>query len=225
MNKGKLIVIEGAVDGIGKSTQFALLRDKLTALSYTVYGHHFPSYGTPQGAAVEAYLRGELGERSSLSPYLINALYATDRAVSWRTALHSHIEAGELLLLDRYTTSSLIYQSASLEDESDKLDFIRYVSDYEYVKLGIPAPDAVIFLDAPFETAEKLRRARLSNDGVQNDIHERDRDFMRRVWESAQLVSRVQGWTRIDCTDENGEMRSREAIHRDVLDSLSEVLI
>lgn len=224
MNKGKLIVIEGAVDGIGKSTQFALLQDKLTKLSYTVYGHHFPSYETPQGKAVESYLRGELGTPSTLSPYLVNALYAVDRAVTWKTELSAHIDAGKLILLDRYTTSSLIYQSASLESDSEKLNFIKYISDYEYNKLGIPRPDAVLFLDAPFETAEKLRKQRTANDGVENDIHENDRNFMRRVWNSAQLVCDTQGWTRIHCTDSDGKMRSREAIHGDMLNSLKEVL-
>lgn len=224
MSKGKLIVIEGAVDGIGKSTQFALLREKLCEMGYTVSGHHFPSYGTTQGAMVEAYLKGEYGKPESLSPYFVNSVYALDRAVTWKEKLSARFDAGEVILLDRYTTSSLIYQSASVSDEAEKAAFIDYVADYEYTKLGIEKPDVVIFLDAPFETAALLRGARKDNDGVQNDIHESDDSFMRRVWKSAQFVCDRLGWSRIRCTNEDGTMRSREEIHEAILSAVSEVL-
>jgi len=222
--KGKLIVIEGAVDGIGKSTQFALLRQKLSSLGYTVSGHHFPSYDTPQGALVEAYLRGEFGSPAELSPYFVNSLYAVDRAVTWKGSLGNSKSNGDVILLDRYTTSSLIYQSAGITDGTEKERFVSYVTEYEYAKLGIPAPDAVIFLAAPFETAARLRAQRVGNDGVEHDVHERDESFMRSVWQSAQLVCDLQGWTRIRCTDEYGNMRSRDDIHGDVLSALAEVL-
>ena len=58
--KSKLIVIEGACDGIGKSTQFALLKERLGDLGRKVVTHHFPSYNTPRAALVESYLKGEL---------------------------------------------------------------------------------------------------------------------------------------------------------------------
>lgn len=224
MKSGKLIVIEGAVDGIGKSTQFALLRDKLSSLGYTVSGHHFPSYDTPQGAPVEAYLRGEYGSPTELSPYFVNSLYAIDRAVTWHTSLSVKHAQGDVILLDRYTTSSLIYQSAGITDTAEKERFVSYVTDYEYKKLGIPAPDCVIFLDAPFESTARLRAQRTNNDGVENDVHERDDVFMRSVWQSAQLICGLQGWKRIRCTEEDGTMRSREDIHADVMTAVSEVL-
>ena len=224
MNNGKLIVIEGAVDGIGKSTQFALLKEKLTSLGYNVSGHHFPSYDTPQGALVEAYLRGDLGSPSDLSPYFVNSLYAIDRAVTWQCSLSEKKDRGDVILLDRYTTSSLIYQSAGITDKSEKERFVSYVTEYEYAKLGIPAPDAVIFLDAPFESAARLRSQRKDNDGVANDVHERDESFMKSVWQSAQLVCDLQGWTRIRCTEADSSFRSREDIHSDIMSALAEVL-
>ncbi len=213
----KLIVIEGACDGIGKSTQFALLREKLEKMGLSVCSHHFPSYGTPHGAAVEAYLRGEFGAAESLSPYFINSLYAVDRAVTYHSELKARREAGEVILLDRYTTSSLIYQSAFITDMAERDAFIDYVTELEYVKLGIPAPDAVIFLDAPYETAKALRSARVENDGVERDIHETDDSFMRLVYDSAQHVCSRLGWTRIRCTDEHGNMRTREEIHEEIM--------
>ena len=55
---GKLIVIEGSCDGVGKSTQYKLLMDRLISDNEnTIVTHHFPSYGTYQGRPVEDYLQ------------------------------------------------------------------------------------------------------------------------------------------------------------------------
>ena len=56
MEKGKLIVFEGASDGIGKSTQIGLLRKRLESEGNTIVSHHFPTYNTYHGAPVEQYL-------------------------------------------------------------------------------------------------------------------------------------------------------------------------
>ena len=110
MNQGRLIVIEGACDGVGKTTQFRLLKENLIKDGEQVITHHFPTYGTKQGALVEEYLRGSYGTIHNLSPYFINSLYAVDRAVTWHTELASEYQQGKTVLLDRYTTSSIIYQ-------------------------------------------------------------------------------------------------------------------
>lgn len=221
--KHKLIVIEGACDGIGKSTQFAMLKKRLEEMGERVVSHHFPSYGTPHGASVEAYLRGEFGKPETLSPYFVNSLYAVDRAVTYHSELKARGEAGDVILLDRYTTSSLIYQSAFISDAAEKDAFIDYVTETEYGKLGIPKPDAVIFLDAPYETAKALRAARTENDGVERDVHETDDSFMRLVYDSAQYVCARLGWTRIRCTDDCGNMRTREEIHGDIMQSIMSI--
>ena len=56
---GKLIVVEGACDGIGKSTQYTLLKERLIKDGNNVVSHHFPSYGEYQGVPVEKYLKGK----------------------------------------------------------------------------------------------------------------------------------------------------------------------
>ena len=52
MNQGKIIVIEGACDGIGKTTQYELLYKHLLADNSKVTTHHFPSYNVYQGKGV-----------------------------------------------------------------------------------------------------------------------------------------------------------------------------
>ena len=65
--------------------------------------------------------------------------------VTWKDKLKDAYEKGNIILLDRYTTSSLIYQSSLMDDYYEKKDFIDYVADYEYNKLGIKKPDKVIY--------------------------------------------------------------------------------
>ena len=215
MENGKIIVVEGACDGIGKSTQYKLLQERLKNNGEIVVNHHFPSYNTYQGKPVEMYLSGEFGKPSSVSPYFINTLYATDRAITWYKELKQEFEKGKIVLLDRYTTSSLIYQSALIEDIELKKQFIDYVCDFEYNKLGITRPDNVIFLYAPFDVVEKIRKSRRQNDGILNDIHESDLSFMKKVYDNAMFVADYLGWNKIKCNCGN-EMRSIEEIHEDI---------
>ncbi len=44
--KGKLIVVEGACDGIGNTTQFEKLKERLQRDGKKIAYHHFPTYGT-----------------------------------------------------------------------------------------------------------------------------------------------------------------------------------
>lgn len=213
---GKLIVIEGSCDGVGKSTQYRLLVDRLKKENENVITtHHFPSYGTYQGRPVEEYLKGNYGKISELSPYFINSLYAQDRAITWITGLKDEYEKGSVIVLDRYTTSSLIYQSSVIDDVKKKTEFIEYIYDYEYNKLGIPKPDLVIFLHAPFEIIRELKSKRKDNDGIKNDIHERDLVFMKNVSDTSTSIAERFNWTFIECVKDN-EMRTANEIHEEI---------
>ena len=50
-----------------------------------------------------------------LPSYFINSLYVADRGITWYTNLKKLYEQGEIILLDRYTTYSLVYQSALMK--------------------------------------------------------------------------------------------------------------
>ena len=215
MNIKKLIVMEGACDGIGKTTQFNLLKNKLIEENHNVISHHFPSYNTYQGVPVEKYLNGEYGSPKELSPYFINSLYALDRAITWKKDLKEKYENNNTILLDRYTTSSIIYQSSLIEDIEERKQFIDYVCDFEYKKLEIKEPDQVIFLYAPFDVVTKLRNKRKTNEGIINDIHERDLTFMKKVYDNAMFVAEYLNWDMVNCST-NNEMDSIENIHKKV---------
>ncbi len=215
MEKGKLIVIEGACDGIGKTSQTSMLKEHLEKDGISIVMHHFPSYNTDQGKLVEKYLNGDYGSPKQLSPYFINSLYAVDRAITWQMDLKKDYEEGKTILLDRYTTSSLIYQGALLDNLSLKKDFIDYVCDFEYEKLEIKKPDKVIFLYAPFDLVTKIRNARKNNDGISNDVHERDIEYMRKVYDNAMFVADYLGWDKVKC-DELDHMLKPNEVHNKV---------
>ena len=187
MNKGRIIVVEGACDGIGKTTQFKLLEKRLLENGEKVIKHHFPSYDTYQGKPVEKYLQGNFGSVNELSPYFVNGLYAMDRAITWYEKLKEQYEDGGLILLDRYTTSSLLYQAAGIEDIEERKKFIDYVCDFEYNKLGIKQPDVVIFLYAPFDLVAKLRNDRKSNDAELGNYIKGVVDLQTELYKNAQI--------------------------------------
>ena len=219
MKKGKVIVVEGSSDGIGKTTQYNLLKRQLQRDGEIVISHHFPSYNTPQGKLVEMYLEGKLGKPNELSPYYIHGMYALDRAVTWNTLLKDDYELGRTILLDRYTTSSILYQASTIDDINERKEFIDFVCDYEYNKLGIKEPDNIIFLHAPFDVIERLRSSRKVNEGIVNDIHESDREFLKKVYDNSMFVADYLNWDMIDCS-KNDEMLPIEEIHEKVYSKL-----
>ena len=208
----KLIVMEGACDGIGKTTQVKLLKEHLEQENIKITQHHFPTYNTYQGKPVEEYLKGTFGSPDQVSPFFVNTLYAIDRAITWNTELK---DKEGIVLLDRYTTSSLIYQSALIKNLEEKKKFIDYVCDFEYDKLGIKEPDKTIFLHADFDLVRKQRENRKQNDGIANDIHEANLEFMRNVYESAMFVADYLNWNMIKCDNEDS-LKSIEEIHNKV---------
>lgn len=211
MLKGKLIVMEGACDGIGKSTQFKLLKSRLENDGEIIFNCHFPRYDTETGQAVQAYLRGDYGNPKDCDPLFVHDLFARDRAAFWDE--RKDIDDSNIIyLLDRYVTSSFIYQSASIEDIEERMKLIRKMENREYNELGVRRPDKVLFLDAPFNLITDIRSKRKSNDGVPNDIHERDLDFLMKVYNNSHLVAEMFGFERIDCTDGNGNLDTIENI-------------
>lgn len=215
MGKGKLIVIEGACDCIGKSTQYKMLCDRLASEGQEVVSHHFPSYGTYQGKLMEEYLAGNLGDKKDISPYLVNSFFAMDRAVTWLTKLSEAYNDGKTIVLDRYTTSSALYQTTLIDDLGKRKDFIDFIIDYEFNKIGIKKPDIVIFLTADFKAVEDMIKNRGYNEGLKDDIYEADMDFMKQVYDNSLSVAKYLNWDIIECS-KDGKMLPIEEIHEKI---------
>ena len=97
----------------------------------------------------------------------------------------------------------------------EKKKFIDWIIDFEYNKLGIKKPDKVIFLYASFDLVTKMRDDRKNNDGLENDIHERNIEFMKKVYDNAMFVADYLSWEKIKC-DDGLKMRSIDDIHNEI---------
>ena len=205
-----LIVIEGVSDGVGKTTQIKELYNKLISDGKEVIYHHFPSYGKPSAFLIEEYLKGNLGKREDIGPYAVSSFYAMDRFYTYNNELKSALDEGKIVLLDRYTTSNLIYQGALFEEGKD--EFLNYICDYEYNKLGLKKPDLVIFLKLDKSIANTLR-----NNRGNKDINESDNAFLDKVYDNSLYVADKYNFKIIECSHD-GKIRSIDDISREIYD-------
>lgn len=103
------IVLEG-LDGAGKSTQIALLRDFFARQGVESAYIHFPRFDAPvYGELIARFLRGEFGSAGQVDPYLVALLFAGDRADA-APQIREWIAAGKAVILDRYVFSNVGYQ-------------------------------------------------------------------------------------------------------------------
>ena len=211
---GKLIVIEGT-DGSGKSTQFRLLTDRLESEQVKFQKLVFPQYSEPSSALIRMYLGGEFGNSpSDVNAYAASAFYSVDRYASYRKVWGKWYEEGGLVVSDRYTTSNAVHQ-ASKEPEDKREDFLNWLYDFEYDKLGLPRPDLVIYLDVPTDFTETMLRHRESETNTHADIHEQDMQYLATCRRMGRAAAEHYGWTVIRCV-RDGAMRSMEDIHEEI---------
>ena len=211
---GKLIVIEGT-DGSGKSTQFRLLTQRAEQEGRAFQKLVFPQYREESSALIRMYLGGQFGDKpSDVNAYAASAFYAVDRYASYKKVWGQWYENGGLVLSDRYTTSNAVHQ-ASKEPEEKRAEFLRWLYEFEYDKLGLPRPDLTIYLDVPTAYTEQLMRSREAATGTSADIHEQDLEYLSTCREMGRTAAAYYGWTVIDCV-RDGAMRSIEDIHEEI---------
>lgn len=219
---GKLIVIEG-LDGSGKGTQAALLLKRLRESGKDVFEIDLPNYADNSSALVKMYLAGEMGNRpGDVNAFAASTFFAVDRYASFKKFWSKEYESGKIIVANRYTTSNACHQMTKLE-KKDWDSFLSWLFDFEYVKLGIPEPDCVVFLDMPVETSQKLLEKRYNNDESKKDVHERDIDYLNHCRDAAIYACEKLGWKRIVCA-EGGEPKSVEKISDLVFQTVSEYI-
>lgn len=211
---GKLIVIEGT-DGSGKSTQFRMLSERLEKDQVDFKHIVFPRYDQDSSALIRMYLGGDFGKKpSDVNAYAASSFYAVDRYASYKMDWGQYYENGGVVLSDRYTTSNAVHQ-ASKEPAEKQADFLKWLYDFEYDKLGLPCPDLIIYLDVPTDFTERLLRHREQDTNTKADIHEKDMAYLATCRNTGRMAARYYGWTVIECV-KDGVMRSIEDIHEEI---------
>ncbi len=212
-----LIVLEG-LDGSGKSTQLPLLEEELRRRG-PVRTVSFPDYSSPSSALVKMYLSGEFGDRpGDVNAYAAGAFYAVDRYASFKKDWQRDYDKGITILAGRYATSNMIYQMEKLPRPLWE-EYISWVEDFEYVKLGLPRPHRVIFLDMPLAAAQKLLAKRYEESGGKKDLHERDLRYLESCAQCARFAAEKLRWRVVDCAS-GGEPLGIDEIHRRVVSAL-----
>ena len=211
---GKLIVIEG-LDASGKGTQAEILLKRLQEGGKEAFEISLPNYDDESSALVKMYLRGDLGDKpSDVNAYAASSFYAIDRYASYKKIWGQWYEQGGLVFCDRYTTSNAVHQ-ASKEPEDRRQEFLKWLYDFEYDRLGLPRPDLTLYLDVPTDFTEQLLRHREQDTHTTADIHERNSAYLASCRRTGRAAAEYYGWTIISCT-ENGKMRSIEDIHEEI---------
>ncbi|MCW4000316.1 MAG: dTMP kinase [Candidatus Bathyarchaeota archaeon] len=143
VKKGVFLVIEG-LDGSGKTTQATLLAEKLIE-KYAVWLTAEPSRGK-----IGTFIRDCcLYEQTRLPTEAEALLFAADRIEHMYSEIKPALDAGKLVICDRYVYSTLAYQgSAGLS-----LDWIKTTNARAL------QPDFSIFIDVPPQRViERLQR-------------------------------------------------------------------
>lgn len=207
---GRMIVIDG-LDGSGKATQAELLKKRLNEKGYEIFSLDLPYYNDPSSTLVKMYLSGEMGDKpGDVNCYAASSFFAVDRYASYKKYWEKEYNSDKIIVANRYTTSNACHQMTKL-DESQWDEYIDWLFEFEYKKLGIPEPDCVIFLEMPVEISQKLLSKRYSGDESKKDVHERDTDYLANCYEAAVYAADKLGWDTVHCSAD-GEPEPLEVI-------------
>lgn len=149
-------MIEG-VDGCGSTTQTRRVVEHFRALGRDARATCEPSDG-PVGTlirkALEKRLTTDAGDPRKLDWATLALLFAADRLDHVNSFIIPALAEGAIVVSDRYTLSSIVYQSVTAPQVSDAVSWIRSLNRVALV------PDLTIVLDVPVELAAERRRAR-----------------------------------------------------------------
>ena len=222
--RGLLIAIEG-IDGSGKNTQAKLLEHSLQGLGHTVYLTGFPQYESWFGTMVGKFLNGDFGPLESVDPHFTSLLYAGDRFEA-KQRLESSLNAGKIVLIDRYVGSNLAHQVARAAPEK-RAEFLRWIEHLEYTIYGLPRENLILYLRVPPSQAQKLvgMKTERSYTAAKHDIQEKNLRHLEDAAEMYDMLSRSRPWATIQCYDaQNNGLRLPEDIAVECLQAVKPLL-
>lgn len=150
--RGKFIVFDGG-EGCGKSTQARLLREKLEAAGLPVLPVHDPG-ATRIGEMVREILLNP--ENTDMAMRCEMLLYMASRAQMMSEKILPALKAGQVVISDRFVSSTLAYQ---LGGDGLTADEIRSVGD---IAIQSRWPDVTLIFDLPVESSMQRVRPKFS---------------------------------------------------------------
>jgi len=164
------ITLEGG-EGVGKTTQQALLAERLQREGYACV-----STREPGGTALGEALREILLHGDPLTPLAELFLYAADRAEHVQKCILPALAAGQVVVCDRFTDSTLAYQGYGRGLDLEKIRQLNHLAT------GGLQPHLTLWLDLAPEVG--LARSRLGDKLEQEHL-----EFHRRVYRGFQALA------------------------------------
>ncbi|MEW6329568.1 MAG: dTMP kinase [Candidatus Micrarchaeota archaeon] len=164
--RGFLICFEG-IDGAGKRVQADALKRHLARSGRKASIYAYPNTKSIFGKLINSYLNDKKNKNKLDAPTLF-ILFASDILLD-QNEIREKLARGEVVLLDRYITSTLAYQAA----QGMKFDECAGMARV----MGFIVPDVTFFIDISPETS--ARRKRKQKGAL--DRFEENRKFLARV--------------------------------------------
>lgn len=190
--KGTLVCVEG-IDGSGKSTQLALLRDWLKSIGQDVI------YTEWNSSELISQTTKLAKKKNMLSPRTFSLLHAVDFADRLKQVIAPALKAGFIVLADRYAYTAFARDVARGVDPN----WVREVYSFAI------KPDIAIYFDiAPIDAMERIcsnRAPKFYEAGMDlklsNDPYESYIIFQGRVTKEYQKMVKEFGLTKLDAKD------------------------
>jgi len=171
--KGSLITFEGT-EGSGKSTQLALLAERLLSQGWSVRSVREPG-GTPIGEELRHTLKHSAASQAMTAEAELLLMNAS-RAQLVREVIRPALAKGQVVLCDRFYDSTTAYQGYG---RGLDLKVVKAVIDFA---VGETRPDlTLLLLASPEVSATRLRARQATMPFVRDRIEEADASFFERV--------------------------------------------
>lgn len=164
----KIIALEG-LDKCGKFTQTKLLYERMKYEGFICEKSEFHRYDTPTGDLIRKFLYNEY----DADKYTIELIMAADKQMQQNWFKKLKKQKTDFLILDRYTTSQIVYGLAN----GIKIEWIRSLQKY------LTKPSLEIFIDIPVEKSMS-RKGKNTTD----DKYETNKELLTKVRENYHCV-------------------------------------
>jgi len=182
---GRFITFEG-IDGAGKSTHIAALTERLRAQGEVVCTRE------PGGTELAEAIRG-LFLHNAMDDLTETLLVFAGRRDHIRTVIEPALQAGKIVLCDRFADASFAYQGGGRGMSLEVLNTLE-----RWVLEGGRQPDLTLWFDLPAATAAQRRAAAREADRFE----QQDLNFFERVRAgyAARAAAAPQRFARIDAS-------------------------
>ncbi len=207
MAKGKFITLEGG-EGAGKSSQIKKLGDVLGAQGHNVLLTREPGGATGAEAIRKLLVEGPGGHWDGITEALLHTAARRDHCVN---AIWPALEAGKIVISDRFFDSTTAYQGAAYGVARAQLETLTRFG------IGDFKPDLTLILDLPVDKG--LERAS-TRGGKETRYESMGTDFHEKVRQGFLAIANAEP-KRCKVID---AARDIEAIHRDIVAEVLKVL-